>query len=169
MRDDVLVAPPLAYGASGEHAGFAGTLSLGSEVLALAVIELVRSADWATRVVLVNGHGGNADGLRRGVRTLRGEGRSVDVWVPLIAGGDAHAGRTETSLMLAIDPTVVRLDVAAAGATEPIAELLPVLREGGVRSVSANGVLGDPTGASADEGQALLTTLIASLLKVIDG
>lgn len=58
--------------------------------------------------------------------------------------------------MLAIAPTHVRLAVAEAGATDPIVQLLPRLRAGGVRAVSANGVLGDPAGASADEGRALL-------------
>ena len=59
-RDDVLVAPALAYGASGEHAGFAGTLSIGLAALEHVVVELVRSADHFAGVVLVNGHGGNA-------------------------------------------------------------------------------------------------------------
>ena len=69
-------------------------------------------------------------------------------------GGDAHAGRTETSLMLALAPSEVLLDRAAAGDTRPIAELLPELRAHGVREVSPNGVLGDPAGASAEEGDA---------------
>ena len=70
--------------------------------------------------------------------------------------GDLHAGRTETSLMLAIAPERVRLERAEAGDRRPIGALLPLLVEGGVRAVSANGVLGDPTGATADEGRRLL-------------
>ncbi|HET7720624.1 MAG TPA: creatininase family protein, partial [Acidimicrobiales bacterium] len=42
---DVLVAPALPYGSSGEHAGFAGTLSIGAAATELVVVELVRSAD----------------------------------------------------------------------------------------------------------------------------
>ena len=84
--------------------------------------------------------------------------------------GDAHAGRTETSLMLALAPSEVLLDRAAAGDTRPIAELLPELRAHGVRKVSPNGVLGDPAGASAAEGAAArpagrqLTETLDSLL-----
>ncbi len=37
-RHDVLVAPPLAYGASGEHQGFVGTLSIGQDALETALI-----------------------------------------------------------------------------------------------------------------------------------
>ena len=40
----VAVAPALAYGASGEHAGFPGTLVVRHEILAEIVVELVRSS-----------------------------------------------------------------------------------------------------------------------------
>ncbi len=85
------------------------------------------------------------------------------VWRAVVPGGDAHAGRTETSLMLALDAAAVRLDLAEPGCTEPIDRLLPRLRAEGVRPVSSNGVLGDPTGASAEEGHVLLETLVADL------
>ncbi len=114
-RDDVLVAPALAYGASGEHAGFAGTLSIGLAALEHVLVELVRSADHFAGVVLVNGHGGNARAVERAVATLRREGRRVLAWWPSVPGGDAHAGRVETSLLLAIAPETVRMDLAAAG------------------------------------------------------
>jgi len=42
-----------------------------------------------------------------------------------------------------------------------------VLRTGGVRAASRNGVLGDPAGASAAEGAALLEALTADLLAVV--
>jgi len=48
----------------------------------------------------------------------------------------------------------------AAGNIEPLPVLLPRLRAGGVRAVSANGVLGDPTGAGAEEGAAMLAALV---------
>ncbi len=163
-RTDVVVAPAVPYGASGEHAGFPGTVSIGTEALVQLVLELVRSTwpDWS-RVVLVNGHGGNVEALTRVSSVLAGEGRPVDVWHTTVEGGDAHAGRTETSLLLAIAPEVVRLDRARPGALEPLDELLPRLRVDGVRAVSPNGVLGDPTGASAAEGVRLLALLAESL------
>ena len=48
-----------AYGSAGEHAGFAGTLSIGQAALEAVAVELVRSADAFAGVVLVSGHGGN--------------------------------------------------------------------------------------------------------------
>ena len=59
QTDGLMVGPTISVSASGEHAGFAGTLSIGLEVMTMVVVELVRSADWAAGVVLVNGHGGN--------------------------------------------------------------------------------------------------------------
>jgi creatinine amidohydrolase len=163
-RADVVVAPPLAYGASGEHAAFPGTLLVGHDVLAAMLVEVVRSAR-ATfgGVVLVNAHGGNAAALAEVARRCAAEGDDVLVWCAAVPGGDAHAGRTETSLLLAIDPDVVRRDLAEPGCTEPLDRLLPRLRVEGVRPVSSNGVLGDPTGASAEEGRALLDALVADL------
>ena len=158
----LLVAPPVAYGASGEHEGFAGTVSIGHEALRLLLVELGRSAArWAGRLVFVNGHGGNVSSVVEAVRLLRYEGRDA-AWFACAAGGDAHAGRTETSLMLALDPALVR-PVRAAGNTAPLADLLPAMRAGGVAAVSPNGVLGDPAGASADEGERLLAAMSDAL------
>ncbi|MFI2230633.1 mycofactocin biosynthesis peptidyl-dipeptidase MftE [Nocardia testacea] len=160
---EVLVAPAIAYGASGEHAGFPGTLSIGLAALELLIVELCRSAT-ATfeRIVLVNGHGGNIEALRRAVDLLRRESRDIRLFLPR-PGGDAHAGRTETSLQLALDPDRVRTDRAEPGDTRPLTEILPQLRAGGVAAVSANGVLGDPTGATAAEGARLLDLLVSQL------
>jgi len=56
----VSVAPAVAYGASGEHAAFPGTLLIGHAVLADLLVELVRSARGSfAGVVFVNAHGGN--------------------------------------------------------------------------------------------------------------
>jgi mycofactocin system creatininase family protein len=162
-RDDVLIAPAIAYGSSGEHAGFAGTLSIGQEALELLLVELVRSAsETFTRVLLVSAHGGNHEPVTRAVRRLRGESRDVRVHMPRWEG-EPHAGRTETALLLALAPDRVLMHRAVPGDTRPLATLLPALRHGGVRTVSPTGVLGDPTGATAAEGSALLAALAVAL------
>jgi mycofactocin precursor peptide peptidase len=167
-RPTVAIAPALPYGSSGEHEDFAGTLSIGQEALELTLVELCRSAS-ATfeRILLISAHGGNAEAVDRAQRRLRGEGRDVLAWAPSWAG-DAHAGRTETSLMLALAPEHVRRDEAGAGNVAPIARLLPLLRVGGVRAVSSNGVLGDPAGASALEGGRLLRAASQELVAMVD-
>jgi mycofactocin precursor peptide peptidase len=168
-RPGVVVAPALAFGSSGEHEGFAGTLSIGQTATELVVVELCRSASASfERVVLVSTHGGNAEVVARAARTLHDEGRAVLVWSPRWRG-DAHAGRIETSLMLALAPESVRVARTAAGNTEPIEALMPRLLEEGVRAASPNGVLGDPQGASAEEGRELMQQAIRDLLDAVSG
>lgn len=163
-----LVAPALPFGAAGEHQSFTGTLSIGVEVTAAVVTELARSAtEHVGRIVFLSGHAGNAEPLHRAVELLRSEGRRVDAVLPVLPGADAHAGRTETSLMLHIAPELVSLEAAEAGNTDDLAALMPAMRAGGVAAVSANGVLGDPTGASAAEGEASLQRLVQHALASI--
>ena len=112
-RKAVAVAPPVAFGASGEHAGFPGTLSIGTGALRGVLIELGRDAarDWDA-MLLVNGHGGNADAVSAAVDLLRGEARRCAAFHVTSGSGDAHAGLTETALLLHIAPEAVRLDLA---------------------------------------------------------
>lgn len=163
-----VVAPALAFGSSGEHDGFAGTLSIGTPATEQVLVELARSASLHfSGLVMVSTHGGNLEAVRRAVHVLRAEGRPTEVWVPQW-GGDLHAGRTETSLMLAVAPERVDMAAAQAGDGRPAADLLPRLRQHGVRSVSDNGVLGDPTGATPEEGRRLLAEAAHALSAVVD-
>lgn len=114
-RPDVLVAPAVAYGSSGEHAGFAGTLSIGQEATELLLVELGRSAsETFRRLLFVSAHGGNAGPVARAVARLRAESRDVEVFQPRWPG-DPHAGRPETALQLALRPSGVRMDRAVVG------------------------------------------------------
>jgi creatinine amidohydrolase len=156
-----LLAPSVSYGASGEHEGFPGTVSIGTEALRLLLVEYARSASsWANRLVFVNGHGGNVEALAAAAALLRYEGRDVG-WVPCTsANADAHAGHTETSVLLHISPRDVWSDEFITGNTAPLPELLPRMRAGGVGAVSELGVLGDPTTATAAEGERIFAEMV---------
>jgi creatinine amidohydrolase len=176
-RDGAVVAPALAVGASGEHESFPGTLSIGTEALVVVLVELVRSAlppAGSDRprpflgVVLVNGHGGNVDAVTGAVDRLAAEGRHVLAWHPRVPGGDSHAGRTETSLLLHLDPACVRVDRVEPGSTARWREIGGVVRERGLAAVTANGVLGDPTTATAEEGRRVLASLVDDLVDAVD-
>jgi mycofactocin precursor peptide peptidase len=168
-RRDVLIAPPLAFGSSGEHAGFAGTLSIGQQATELLLVELGRSAgETFRRMLLVSAHGGNAEPVGRAAARLRAEGRDVQVFSPSWTFGDLHAGRTETELQLALGPDRVRMDRAVIGDLRPLSSILTTLRLRGVRAVNATGVLGDPTQATADGGVVLLDALTDQLLQMVD-
>lgn len=168
-RVGVAVAPPVAFGSSGEHAAFAGTLSVGTDALCALLVELGRDAtrDWEA-MLLVNGHGGNVDAVCAAVDLLRGEGRRCAVFHVTPGSGDAHAGLTETALLLHIAPEAVRLDLAEAGERRAVGELMDRLRSEGVRAVSPNGVLGDPRGATAQTGRRLLDELVAGCVASLD-
>lgn len=173
----LLRGPTVAVGASGEHADFPGTLSIGTAALEAVIVELVRSAlpDRASGrpspfagVILVNGHGGNVEATGRAAALLAAEGRDVLVWHPRIRGGDSHAGRTETSLLLHLEPGSVRLDRLEAGSTARWREIGDAVMAGGLAAVTPNGVLGDPTAADGDEGSVLFERLVLDLCTVVD-
>jgi mycofactocin precursor peptide peptidase len=162
------VAPAVAYGDSGEHQSFPGTVSIGTDALTTLLVEFGRSATcWAHRLFFVNGHGGNAEALSRAVRLLRSEGRDA-AWCPcVVAGGDAHAGHTETSLLLHISPADVRTDRWRVGNDAPLSDLMASMRRGGVAAVSDVGVLGDPTTATATDGERILADMVDDCLRRI--
>ena len=165
-RADVLVAPALPYSASGEHAGFPGTLSLGTEALTTVLIELVRSADDTCRgTILVNAHGGNTTALTAAGAVLRSEGRRVLAWAPRAPWpDDLHAGRAETAVLLHLAPQTVRTEARVAGPVPSVAELVA----GGVRASSPSGVLGNPAGADAQLGRRVLDEWIADLQAAVE-
>jgi mycofactocin precursor peptide peptidase len=163
----VVIAPPLSITASGEHAGFPGTMSIGTEALTTVIVELVRSCDWAIGVILVHGHGGNLAAVQRATTLLHSEQRNIASWWPRIQGADAHAGHTETSLMLAINPQLVRLEKLDIGNVQPMSELQHDLQTQGVKAVSENGILGNASTATAKHGEEILTALTNDLRSFI--
>lgn len=167
-RPHAILAPAISYGSSGEHAAFPGTLSIGQDATEFLLTELVRSADSFAGVILVNGHGGNRFPLHRALARLHHEGRRVHAWQPSGPPGDTHAGRIETSIMLALRTEAVQTGRMAPGTAEPLSKLMDVLRERGVRAISKSGVLGDPRGASPDDGQRLLTEWSQALITDFD-
>ena len=80
--------------------------------------------------------------------------------------GDAHAGRTETSVQLALDPRPGR-PRPGAGRDRGPRRAAAALRAGRLRSVTDNGVLGDPAGATADEGRGLLAQALDDLSRAV--
>jgi len=126
LADDsgLLVAPSQQHGASGEHQGFPGTVSIRHRALYLLIVEPGRSVlCWADRLLVVNGRGGNLPRLPAAIATLRREGRDAGWWPCLPRGADLHAGRAETSMMLRLRGEAVRGERAVAGPCEPLGVL----------------------------------------------
>ncbi|RTL04561.1 MAG: mycofactocin biosynthesis peptidyl-dipeptidase MftE [Acidimicrobiia bacterium] len=177
LGDGMVLFLTVGIGASGEHESFPGTLSIGTVVLEGVLVELVRSAlppPGSDRprpfrgVVVVNGHGGNVEATTRAAALLTDEGRDVLVWHPRVPGGDSHAGATETSMLLHLCPEVVDLTRAEVGSTARWRDIGDAVRTGGLAAVSANGVLGDPTGATEEEGRRIVGMLVEQLCAAVD-
>lgn len=118
-------------------------------------------------VVLVNGHGGNVGAIRRATELLVDEGRAVLAWHPRVPSGDSHAGRTETSLLLHLDPGCVRMERVEPGATARWREIGDRVLAEGLAAVTSNGILGDPTSATAEEGAAVFDALVDELCATV--
>jgi mycofactocin system creatininase family protein len=180
-RAELLVAPVLPLGCSDEHTGFPGLLSLDHETLARLIADCGRRmAGWGVRcLVLLSAHGGNTRALELARTLLHEQASALDVRVLAsskalnaaladvsaadgIAPDDVglHAGEGETSEMLHLRPELVHMDRAVAGYTGPMADVVPRLRAGGLRAVTATGTLGDPRAACADRGGRYLAAQI---------
>ncbi len=162
------VVPTIGVTASDEHNGFAGTLSIGTNALSDVVVSIARSASWARGICIVNGHGGNADALKLVHSALDYENIRHSIWsLPYYEGADMHAGHTETSLMLHLAPDTVRMDLAEVGAIGDSEILIERMRAGGIKEVSSNGVVGDPTNATAAHGATMLSFYADHLSKLL--
>lgn len=162
------VVPTIGVTASDEHNGFAGTLSIGTNALSDVVVSIASSASWARGICIVNGHGGNADALKLVHSALDYENIRHSIWsLPYYEGADMHAGHTETSLMLHLAPDTVRMDLAEVGAIGDSEILIERMRAGGIKEVSSNGVVGDPTNATAAHGATMLSFYADHLSKLL--
>ena len=162
------VVPTIGVTASDEHNGFAGTLSIGTHNLSDAIVSIARSASWARGICIVNGHGGNSDALKLVHSALDYENIRHSIWsLPYYEGADMHAGHTETSLMLHLAPGTVRMDLAEVGAVGDSEMLIERMRAGGIKEVSSNGVVGDPTNANAAHGATMLSFYADHLTKLL--
>lgn len=76
------------------------------------------------------------------------------------AEGGWHAGAAETSVMMAMHPEMVRMDMLKPGYVDDVDHRLPDSFTFGFRHLSEDGIFGDPTKARPDIGQAIVTALV---------
>lgn len=185
---DAFVAPTIRIGCSEHHLAFPGTLSISAEAFHMVVADVVRSLARGgfRRAVLLPTHGGNFGPLAAAleklgpiegieVRALTDLGALLAVaqlgadehGVPLGEGG-LHAGEWETSMLAAIHPELVHLERGEPGFTGDLQSAIGMMFAGGVQSVSENGVIGDPTRASAEHGSVYWDRALAVTLAAID-
>lgn len=178
MTDEVVIAPPIPVGIAEEHRSFTGTLWVSPDTFRAYVYEYVESLTHHgfDRVVLVNGHGGNAAALREvAARLTRDEIATVvpftwfdavDTELPM-----GHGGARETSLLQSVHPDLVhdeRCADAAANASDQWGEWQSGTNIAyDVEEFTENGVVGDPTLADASHGDELLTDAAEALADLV--
>ncbi|MFC5367016.1 creatininase family protein [Salinirubrum litoreum] len=185
-RDDTVRLPTIPVGVSDHHRQFHGTLSVTPETFEDYVGETVASlADHGVRkVVLVNGHGGNSDALRRAARRLRRQEVAFAVpwnwWANLddltreLFGEDGigHADATETSMVYAVAEDLVREDALAAAEAGAADSWGKSVHGGEVgfdtADFSDSGAVGHPTEASREAGERLLASATDDLDALLD-
>jgi creatinine amidohydrolase len=191
--EPVVVLPCQWMGLSEHHFPFGGTISLDYATFHNVLRSICRSlrADGFRRLFIVNGHGGNTDPLAVSTRELAHEfGMAVvggTYW--LIAAEEIgallatqrnvqHACEAETSMMLAVEPSLVRrgqIEAAARGVIAPneVAGTGQGDRPGIQRFRSfaerapGTGVRGDPRAATAEKGEALVEAIAHKLAEVM--
>lgn len=177
---DAVVAPVIRPGCSEHHMGFPGTFSISAELLVATVKEYLRSLAQAgvEEVVLTSSHGGNFNPLKAALAELTEHCAALGIRLnpvlelgafigaltqaPLARGLDqglpaVQADLVETSIVLALRPETAHMELAEPGYMGEF-DLDDLFRLG-LKRVTANGVLGDPTQATAELGWEILDSL----------
>jgi creatinine amidohydrolase len=170
----VFALPPVCYGKSNEHIGFPGTLSVRAETFLAVVRDLGASIASAgfRKLVLYNTHGGNTslvDVLARdlraefGLRTFTLFGSPGASFAGLSAQERTygfHAGEIETAYLLHASPALVHRGEYTANYIARVEQPNPIKPEGSsanfawlTRDIAPSGVLGDPSRATAENGE----------------
>ncbi|RKN39060.1 creatininase family protein [Streptomyces hoynatensis] len=180
---DITLLPGLAYAKSNEHAWSPGTLWLSADTLFAVLDDLGRalSAGGVRRLAFLNAHGGNSALLGVALRELRAKYGLftflLHASLPADQGGSSpaaeqgmgvHGGLHETSALLHLRPDLVRMELATRSVPEHLGRYEHI---GFGKAVAfgwlsddfgtGNGVIGDPTGATAELGRRLVDGAVA--------
>jgi creatinine amidohydrolase len=187
----VLFLPTLPYGKSNEHTLYPGTVTLSAATLMQLWMEIGASVARAgvRKFVLFNAHGGQMNAMDIVVRDLRERHGLLAVsahWytLGLPAGlfGDhelrhgIHAGDLETSVMLALEPALVKMQEAKrfSSFTERLAEenrFLSITTTGKLgwqtQDLNPEGACGDASNANAEKGRAVIDHVAARFVELL--
>jgi len=188
MQDSILILPTVSIGCSGHHMGFSGTLSLSHATFASVVKDIIASVlqHGFYKIILFNSHGGN-QGIGQVILEQLGQENpgahiaGVTWW--LIAqeslreitetgpGGTGHACELETSLVEVIagdlvDKSQIQMGGNRSGFTWADGDMLKGARASyyrDFRSMTSNGIFGDPTKATVEKGKRITDAVVNAL------
>ncbi|MEM7531551.1 MAG: creatininase family protein [Chloroflexota bacterium] len=190
LPEDVRVwtLPPQSYGKSNEHINYAGTITLSAETLIAVLHDIAASVARAgfRRLAFLNGHGGNMPLLNMVARDIRVATGLMTFCIHGLQYGKPsfgmskreltyglHGGETETSLMLAMAPELVKMELAPTSYPDFPETDTGLFFFGNVSAAwladdwSETGIYGDATLGSAEKGHALLEASVRNLTRIL--
>jgi len=182
-----LVLPLIPYGVSYHHNDFKGTISISNDALSKLVYEvgLSLARNGIKKLIILNGHGDNKPTLQYAAQMINqdariftcvdtGETSDYDIDKITETTNDVHAGEVETSTSLATRPQLVKMDLAESSIPHFSTRYLNFSSVRGLpwyaytKKFSENGVMGDPTKASAEKGEKIWEMMIAHLVVLVE-
>jgi len=185
----VYALPPVHYGKSNDHIGFAGTLAVSAATFMAVLRDLGASLASAgfRKLVLYNTHGGNTSLIDVMARDLRAE-FGLQTFALHGSGGIAfeglsaqeraygfHAGEVETSLLLASVPELVDQSAYTVNYIADVEHPELLLPENApatfawlTRDIASSGVMGDPRPATAEKGERWLEQAAVRLAAALE-
>jgi creatinine amidohydrolase len=182
----VVVTPCVWTGLAEHHMAFGGTVTLDYESFAGVLRGIVKSAarHGFKRVMLLNGHGGNAEAVavaatefsvEFGIKVAGGTYWHVvpEVIGPLLErqSGLMHACEAETSMIMHLRPESVRTErlAEAHGPMSTRVEGQPpgLAMRRSFKALSPSGVVGDARVATAEKGEKLLAAISTKMAEVL--
>lgn len=181
-RTGVVCLPVIPFGVSPHHRQFWGTISVSPKVFKKYVMDVCLSLKYygVTKIVVVNGHGGNLAALTEVAREMREQDVFVSIFqwwpaaemvLPKIFSDEErhHAGAEETSVNLALHGHLVNKDklrneklrtdpLKASGFTLPFDSI----------DDTPSGVFGKQTTASAEKGKTVFKAVLDLLVKHVE-
>ncbi|TAM93371.1 MAG: creatininase family protein [Chitinophagaceae bacterium] len=192
INDSILILPAVSIGCSDHHIEFPGTLSLKHTTFLTVVKDIIASVfhHGFYKIILFNSHGGN-QGIGQVILEQLGNEYpkahfvTVTWWVlareslekitETGVGGTGHACEFETSLIQLIAPELVHTGLIQKGANAPTftwaeGDMLHGAKASyyrNMKTMTSNGIFGNPFAASAEKGKRITTCVIDSLKQVV--
>ena len=198
IPDDVVIIPPITFGFSPHHLDGPGTITLRWDTFVESTHQIISSLFYHgfRKVLIINGHGSNEPVLdiasRQAILSNPDSQSAMISWWSLQKVQETvknfresvwtgHACELETSLYMAIDPSLVRADLFEEDINPYMsqhfwADLVSDAPEGFVNpvrineywsTVSKTGTWGDPRTSSAEKGNAIIEAAVSELIEIV--
>ncbi|HWR31636.1 MAG TPA: creatininase family protein [Negativicutes bacterium] len=190
--------PVIPFGCSEYFRGFPGTISLQPQTVAALISDVCESLieHGITKIFFLNGHAGNVSTIDQVARQIRREKKivcvSIDLWQSLMPDfkkevykqekdPSGHGAEPLTSVMSYLYPDMMRMDLLEPINNNNMWGEFPIktIKQGAINGIPVNlyldmedlskqGVLGDPSQASAQRGEMIVNCMINFCAAVVE-